>query len=109
MARLKALPIGCARLREKHLPEDATPCSCFETVPGGYPTPLLHTGRFRKSWRDSLRNPRPAAAPASPQRRDERQRSTPPNSMETAPQQKEEQPAAPQNPRPPIPKRHDWA
>jgi len=57
--RLSGLPIGCTRLRDKHATGDLlTACACdFGDVRqrGGYPTPLLHQGGFRRSWRDTLR------------------------------------------------------
>jgi hypothetical protein len=62
VARLSGLPIGCTRLREKHATEKTLPlCNCdFGRVRqrGGYPTPLLHIGGFRRAWRDELRGRR---------------------------------------------------
>ena len=59
IAKLTGLPIGCTRLREKHGTEATCRCD-FEEVRrrGGYPTPLLHAGGFRREWREILRERR---------------------------------------------------
>lgn len=60
--RLSGLPISCHRMREKHLVDAIAPlCVCeFGTVRqrGGYPSPVLHGGSFRRAWRDELRRRR---------------------------------------------------
>lgn len=60
--RLSGLPISCHRMREKHLVETIAPlCVCeFGAVRqrGGYPSPVLHGGNFRRAWRDELRRRR---------------------------------------------------
>ncbi len=59
ISRLSGLPIGCARMRDKHATPEILPlCNCeFGPVRrrGGYPTPVLHAIGFRRSWRDTLR------------------------------------------------------
>jgi hypothetical protein len=66
--RLSGLPIGCSRMREKHATAQTLPqCNCaFDDVRrrGGYPTPLLHAGGFRRGWRDILRGRRHVEARA---------------------------------------------
>jgi hypothetical protein len=66
IARLSGLPIGCRRMREKHLTEAAEPlCNCeFGSVRqrGGYPSPVLHGGGFRRAWRAELRRRRTSEA-----------------------------------------------
>ena len=58
--RMSGLPIGCSRMREKHVtPATASACNC--TFPqsnrrGSYPTPLLHAGGFRHEWTKILRS-----------------------------------------------------
>lgn len=63
--KLTGLPIGCVRLKEKHpLPPDVEPCRCeFGNVAksGGYPTPVLFAGGFRRQWREVLRGRRETA------------------------------------------------
>lgn len=60
--RLSGLPISCHRMRDKHLVESIEPlCVCeFGAVRqrGGYPSPVLHGGSFRRVWRDELRRRR---------------------------------------------------
>lgn len=64
--KLGGLPIGCTRLRSKHATAELRPlCVCdFGAVNlrGGYPTPLLHAGRFHRQWRSILRGRREAEA-----------------------------------------------
>lgn len=66
IGRLNGLPIGCARLREKHGTTEGLPsCPCsFDEARrrGGYATPLLHAIGFRRAWRDILHGRREAAA-----------------------------------------------
>jgi hypothetical protein len=59
IAKLTGLPIGCTRLREKHGAEATCRCD-FDDVRrrGGYPTPLLHAGGFKREWREILRERR---------------------------------------------------
>jgi RNA-directed DNA polymerase len=70
IGRLSGLPIGCTRMREKHVRE-ATRAACvceFAHVRsrGGYPTPLLHAGGFRSTWRKLLKTRRLKEAEAPP-------------------------------------------
>jgi group II intron reverse transcriptase/maturase len=59
IARLSGLPIGCARMREKHVTPELLPLCCCDfgdvAARGGYPTPLLHATGFRHAWRAVLR------------------------------------------------------
>lgn len=70
IGKLGGIPIGCSRLREKHALTDElrAQCACSFSVQrlrGGYPTPLLHIGRFRRSWLEVLRG-RKAARSGTP-------------------------------------------
>lgn len=60
----RGLPVSCTRLREKHATPDLLPlCRCdFGDLRhrGGYATPLLHAGPFRREWRSVLREKRDA-------------------------------------------------
>ncbi|MGM0578211.1 MAG: reverse transcriptase domain-containing protein [Myxococcota bacterium] len=56
--RLTGIPIGCRRLKQKHA-DGALEAACvceFGDVRrrGGYPTPLLHAGGFRRRWKRIL-------------------------------------------------------
>ncbi len=54
--------MSCSRLREKHATPELLPlCRCdFGDMRhrGGYATPLLHAGAFRREWRSVLRERR---------------------------------------------------
>ena len=58
IANRRGLPVSCSRLREKHATPELLPhCRCdFGDVRhrGGYATPLLHAGAFRRAWRNVL-------------------------------------------------------
>ncbi len=60
----RGLPVSCTRLREKHATPELLPlCRCeFGDLRrrGGYATPLLHAGPFRREWRSVLREKRDA-------------------------------------------------
>jgi hypothetical protein len=64
IANRRGLPVSCTRLREKHATSELLPlCQCdFGDVRhrGGYATPLLHAGAFRREWRGVLRERRDA-------------------------------------------------
>lgn len=66
IANMRGLPISCTRMREKHAGPALLPlCCCDFGDPrrrGGYATPLLHAGAFRRTWRDTLRERREAEA-----------------------------------------------
>ncbi|MBK9265637.1 MAG: hypothetical protein IPM54_38340 [Polyangiaceae bacterium] len=66
IANLRGLPVSCTRLREKHATPELVPlCRCdFGDLRhrGGYATPLLHAGAFRREWRGVLRERREAEA-----------------------------------------------
>lgn len=66
IGRLTGLPIGCARMREKHATPELMPLCCCDfgdvAARGGYPTPLLHASGFRHSWRAVLRGREAARA-----------------------------------------------
>ena len=67
--RMSGLPIGCARLAQKHGEAGGVVCACpFDDVRrrGGYPTPLLHAGGFRRVWREELRRRDAVVARAHP-------------------------------------------
>jgi hypothetical protein len=72
IAKLGGIPIGCSRLREKHAMTDElrTQCACsfsVQRIRGGYPTPLLHIGRFRRTWLEVLRGRKAArSGPKAP-------------------------------------------
>ncbi len=72
IAKLGGIPIGCSRLREKHAITDElrAQCGCSFSVQrlrGGYPTPLLHIGRFRRTWLEVLRGRKAArSGPTAP-------------------------------------------
>lgn len=60
--KMSGLPIGCARLRQKHATPELLPqCSCDFGVAqrrGGYATPLLHALGFKRDWKKELQRRR---------------------------------------------------
>jgi RNA-directed DNA polymerase len=96
IAKLSGLPMGCARMRQKHARgELLAQCSCdFGDMGrrGGYPTPLLHTMGFRRDWKRALRG-RPAGRRAPTTSQGAASQGTAPASGEAA-----ATPARPQRP-----------